>query len=263
MEVLGVCASPHSEGISATIMRKILEGVKDANVKVKEVMLSKAKLEPCKGCYDAKCWSSMTCNIKDDAIKIREELNECNGLVFVAPVYFLSLNGLAKNFIDRMRNYAKETKPAVVVTVAGGTGKGCITALQEACRWLILIGFYPVVAEPVTRYNLDIVLPIAYNWGRKLVEKASEVKNLSSLYEKVLAYEELPFMKYTLSDELMYLSEVEISAISRRGKHELVADLNERLERAKSLRNLGKFKEALKYIAEVQEEAMKIFNELS
>lgn len=262
MEVLGVCASPHPEGISAKLMRKILEGVKEGNVEVKEVMLSKVKLEACRGCYDANCWGSMTCNIEDDAIKIREELNECSGLVFVAPVYFLSLNGLAKNFIDRMRNYAKETKPCVVVTVAGGTGKGCITALQEACRWLILIGFYPVVAEPVTRYNTDVVLPVAKNWGRRLVESIGKVKKLSNLYEKALAYEALPYMKYSLSDELMYLSEVEISAINRKGRPELVDDLSRKLEKAKALINLGKFEEALNYIVEVQENAMKIFNEL-
>lgn len=262
MEVLGVCTSPHPEGISAKLMKTILKGVKEANIEVKEVMLSKAKLEPCRGCYDAKCWSGMTCNIEDDAIEIREELNKCDGLVFVAPVYFLSLNGLAKNFIDRMRNYVKKTKPSVVVTVAGGTGKGCITALQEACRWLILIGFYPVVAEPVTRYNLDIILPAAGNWGKRLTENIGKVQKLSSLYEKSLAYEKLHFAKYTLSDELMYLSEVEISAISRRGRPELAADLNKKLEEARSLMNLGKFEEALKHLTEVQEEAMKIFNEL-
>ncbi|MGB9760100.1 MAG: flavodoxin family protein [Thermoproteota archaeon] len=262
MEVLGVCTSPHTEGISAKLVRKILEGAKEENAKVKEIMLSGVRLEHCRGCYDAECWSRMTCNIEDDAIRIREEVNKCNGLVFVAPVYFLSLNGLAKNFIDRMRNYAKETKPCVVVTVAGGTGKGCITALQEACRWLILIGFYPIVAEPVTRYNLDVVLPAAKNWGKKLVKSAGEVKKLSNLYEKVLAYEKLPYMRYTLSDELMYLSEVEISAINRRGRPELVYELSRKLEEAKALVNLGKFEEALSYIVEVQESAMKIFNEL-
>jgi multimeric flavodoxin WrbA len=263
MEVLGVCASPHPEGISSKIMRKILEGAKEENAEVKEVMLSKVKLEPCKGCYDAKCWSSMTCNVEDDAIKIREELNECDGLVFVAPVYFLSLNGLAKNFIDRMRNYAKETKPSIVVTVAGGTGKGCILALQEACRWLTLINFFPIVAEPVTRYNLDAVLTVANNWGRKLVKSVDKVKRLNNLYEKVLAYEELPYMKYSLVDELMYLSEVEISAISHKGKHELVDDLSRKLEEAKALMSIAKFEEALKYVVEVQESAMKIFNELN
>jgi multimeric flavodoxin WrbA len=262
MEVLGVCASPHLEGISAKLMKRVLEGAVEAGAKVKEIMLPEVELKYCKGCYDAECWSSMKCNLLDDAIKIRKEFNSCSGLVFVAPVYFLSLNGLAKNFMDRMRNYTKKTRAAAVIAVAGGTGKGCIMALQEACRWLILSGFYPVIAEPITRYNLDVAMLSANSWGKKLVKSIKKTKELDSLYEKILAYEMLPYMRYAMSDELLYLSEEEIHAIERKGKPELIIGLKRKLEDAKMLISLGKSEQTLKLLVEVQEEAMKIFNEL-
>lgn len=40
----------------------------------------------------------MKCSLQDDALELRRLFNECDALMFVAPVYFLSVNGLAKNF---------------------------------------------------------------------------------------------------------------------------------------------------------------------
>ncbi|MEM3747638.1 MAG: hypothetical protein QXN67_09310, partial [Thermoproteota archaeon] len=132
-----------------------------------------------------------------------------------APVYFLSVNGLAKNFMDRMRNYRGDVRPSIAVAVAGGTGKGCVTALQEICRWMVLVGFSPVVAEPVTRYNLDLAMGWAKSWGMMLVEKNHGVKG-RDLYSMLSELERLPYMRYTVTDEILYLARSAVEALARR-----------------------------------------------
>ena len=46
----------------------------------------------------------MECKVKDDALELRKKLDDSDALAFLASVYFLSVNGLAKNFMERMGN---------------------------------------------------------------------------------------------------------------------------------------------------------------
>ncbi|MGQ9597392.1 MAG: flavodoxin family protein [Thermoproteota archaeon] len=220
------------------------------------------KLQPCRACMDAKCWSSMECNLEDDALELRKLFNECDALIFVAPVYFLSVNRMSKNFIDRMRNYRRETRFSIAITVAGGTGNGCITALQEICRWMFLIGFRPVVAEPVTRYNLDLVMGWAKSWGRTLVKKKPEAGRRISLYEGVLEFNGLPYMGYTIIDELLYLAKSAIDALSRMGMVEQTAELAMMVEKAETELKFGKLEEGLRITVDAQEKSMYLFNKI-
>ena len=262
MLVLIVNGSPHTNGLCYRLLSRVAEGVKETGNDVEFVQLAKLDVKPCRACSSAPCWSAMKCNFEDDALRIREVFNECDAFAFAAPVYFLSINGLAKNFVDRMRSYRKDTRPSLALTVAGGTGKGCITALQEVCRWMILVGFVPVIAEPITRYNFDEAYELAKGWGHVLVESIGKVPQLSTLYEKLLYLEKLHYMRYTITDEILYLAKSTIEAISRRGKTEDTIDLRIKMNEAEAQLRLGYWKEGLRMAVEVQEESMRRFNRL-
>ncbi|MEM1509302.1 MAG: flavodoxin family protein [Thermofilaceae archaeon] len=260
MRALIVSASPRKEGLCARISRSIAGGVVEAGGDADIVYLSDVKIGPCRACDNAVCWREMKCTVKDDALKLREMFNKCDAFALIAPVYFLSVNGLAKNFIDRMRYYGENGKPAVAVAVAGGTGKGCIFALQEMCRWLVLVGFRPTSLIPVTRYNFDLASAEAKLAGKRLVNaKPQPFKNLA---EKLAFWEMLPYMRYTTLDEMVYLARETVNSISRKGKHDLVVQLVEELEKVEALKNLGLHTEALKQATEVQEASMKIYNSI-
>ncbi|MEM2981134.1 MAG: flavodoxin family protein [Thermoproteota archaeon] len=262
MKALAVNGSPHKEGFCKKVLTRIVEGAREAGADVNLVELSNKQLQPCRACDKAECWSSMKCSIEDDALELRKLFNECDALIFVAPVYFLSVNGLAKNFIDRMRNYHGEVRSSIAVAVAGGTGKGCITALQEVCRWMILVGFHPVVAEPVTRYNLDLVMDRAKSWGRMLTVKTSGAGCRASLYNGLLKFERLPYMSYTVVDEILYLARSAIDAISRRGLAEQTTELAIMVDKAEAELRLGKLEEGLKNAVEAHEKSMQLFNKI-
>lgn len=263
MRVLMVNGSPHINGLCYKLLLKVAEGVRETGNDIEFIQLAKFNIGPCKACTLAPCWGAMKCNFEDDALKIRKMFNECDALAFATPVYFLSVNGLAKNFIDRMRNYHKDTRPSLVLTVAGGTGKGCIMTLQEVCRWMVLIGFAPVIAEPITRYNFDETYRLARGWGHMLVESIGKVPQLTTLYEKLLYFEKIPYMKYTIIDEILYLAKSAIEAISRKGKVEDTIDLRLKVKEAETQLKLGYWEEGLRIAVEVQEESMHRFNKLS
>lgn len=244
----------------ARVSKSIAKGVAEAGGDADIVYLSDVSVGPCRACSGAPCWREMRCTVEDDALKLRRMLNECDALAVVAPVYFLSVNGLTKNFIDRMRYYGENGKPAVAAAVAGGTGKGCIFALQEMCRWLVLVGFRPLSLIPVTRYNFDLALAEAELAGRKLA--SAQPQPFKSLAEKLAFWESLPYMRYGTLDEMLYLAREAVNAISRRGRHDLAVQLMEGIERAEALRSLGLHVEALRQATEAQEASMKAYNSL-
>jgi len=261
MKALIISGSPRKNGLCAALSNEISKGIKEAGGDFETVFLAEKQVNPCLSCSGSLCWQRMECTIKDDALELRRALNECDALVFIAPVYFLSINGLSKNFIDRMRYYGETGKPAIAVSVAGGTGKGCILALQEICRWLIMLGFRPINPLPVTRYNWDIALVEARMRGRKIVD--AKPQKFSNLAEKIAYYESLPYMRYRIIDEILFLAKEAINGISRRGRADLIDGVKEKIEIGETLLEINKFDEALRLITEAHEESMRIFNKIA
>jgi len=124
----------------------------------------------------------MECKVKDDALELRKKLDDSDALAFLASVYFLSVNGLAKNFVDRMRYYGENGKPALAVAVAGN-GEGMNIVLRGICRWLIMLGFRPISPLSVTRYNLDVALVEVRMRGKRIARLKPQP--FSSLTEKI------------------------------------------------------------------------------
>lgn len=263
MKILSISGSPHSDGLTVQLIKEAAEGAKEAGADVEVVRLSEKDIKPCIACPDPPCWQNLNCKLKDDdGLELRRMMNESDALIFGAPVYFLSVNGLAKDFMDRMRYYGESGKPAFPISVAGGTGKGCITALQEICRWLVILGFRPTLALPVTRYDWDIAKVEARERGKRLVNEYNMPSSFASLTEQIAWYESLPFMRWGMTEEIAYLARIAIEGISRRGKAELVSQQRDKLQKAETLISMGKTEEGLKLAVSAQEESMKIFNRL-
>jgi len=261
MKTLVISSSPHKDGLCARLSIEVIKGVKEAGSEAELITLADKNINPCLACEEPPCWRRMECKVKDDALELRKKLNDSDALAFLAPVYFLSVNGLAKNFMDRMRYYGESGKPALAVAVAGGTGKGCILSLQGICRWLIMLGFRPINPLPVTRYNLDAALVEARMRGKRIAQLKPQP--FSSLAEKIFYYESLPYMRDGMVNEIAFLAREAINGILRRGRLDLAAGAIEKLGRGEALLRLGKFEEGLKLITSAHEESMSVFNSLT
>ena len=261
MKVLVVSGSPHRDGLCMKFAREVSEGIKETGGEAELITLAEKRIGPCLACEKSPCWQEMKCRVEDDALELRRKLNSSDALVFIAPVYFLSVNGLAKDFMDRMRYYGENGKPALAIAVAGGTGKGCLLALQDICRWLIILGFRPISPLPVTRYNLDVALVEARSRSKWLTKLKPQP--FSSLAERIAYYESLPYMKHGMVDEIIYLAREAIEGIIRLGKPDLAAEPRRKLEIGEALLRIGRFNDGLKLVTEVQEESMEIFNSMT
>lgn len=229
MRVLAISCSPHKEGLSPGLLKAAAEGAREAGADVDVVLLAEKKIRPCIACPSPPCWTAMECNIKDDdALALRDKFNRCDALIISAPVYFLGLNGMGKDFLDRMRYYGENGKPALPIVAAGGTGKGCVKALQDLSISLTIFGFRIFMPMPVTRYNADEAFQEVKERGRKLVREyvRKPFSGLSEGYKWLLSS---PYMDWDLVDEILFLTKVAIEGLRRKGKEDLASRFSEEL----------------------------------
>lgn len=108
--VIAFASSPRIDGNSDILCGGILAGARSAGGEIEKIHLDKLHIAPCLGCE--KCLESVEapCVIDDDMSALIEKIKNADGLVFASPIYFCSVNGQMKIFLDRLnaifdRNY--------------------------------------------------------------------------------------------------------------------------------------------------------------
>ncbi len=175
MKVSVVWSSPNKDGLTNTAAKQIMNGLNKSGVDVNEIWLNGAKIEHCLACGNGwgNCRTNGACVLKDDFMKIYEELKDSDGIVFVSAVYWSDMTECMKAFIDRLRrceatkNHFLADKRCLLVACAGGTGRGTLECLHQLEQALTHMGMRAYDRIPVVRYNTDYMLPA--------LEKAGEV----------------------------------------------------------------------------------------
>ena len=105
-KVLVISSSPRPNSNSRELANKFVLGAKESGHDVELINICKEKINYCLGC--GKCYSSGVCIQKDGFNSIARKVEEADVLVLASPVYFYSMSGQLKVFIDRMvQNYQK------------------------------------------------------------------------------------------------------------------------------------------------------------
>jgi len=191
VKIIGVVASLHGDGLCKRLVDSALRGASAAGGETSLVPLSD---------YDVPQWS-------DENVGRPEELSaafdEMDGIVICAPVYYLDVNGLAKDFMDTVELGDASGKPGFGIAVAGGTGKGLTSALKSIYYWFFCKSIRGIDPLPVSRFNFDSALGIAQITGLKLVELAkSPPRPFPSMADGIAHHQSLPFMSYEYVDEI-------------------------------------------------------------
>jgi multimeric flavodoxin WrbA len=126
VKILAIIGSPR-KGNSYRIARRVEEKMKTLGaVEFDYVFLKDANLQPCRGCFLCTAKGEEYCPIDDDVPQILDAMLQADGVVFVSPVYALSVTALMKNFKDRLAYNAHRPrffgKYALVITTSAGTG---------------------------------------------------------------------------------------------------------------------------------------------
>jgi NAD(P)H-dependent FMN reductase len=240
MLVVGIVGSPRKNGRTNELIGAVLEGAAEAGAETQAVYLIDHDVRPFTGAGGS-----------DDAFRFcPEELSalceQADALAFGAPVYFGVVNGLSRDFMDTVRIRNSNGKPAVGTAIAGGSGKGLLSGLQNMYHWLYHRQFRAIDPLPVSRFNLDETLAALKVSGTRLVEMAGHVvpfagERRDDRWADVLThYAALPYLDKDPLDEFVLLAR-QLIAISEGPERDRAVD---ELHQALALIERGRRSEA-------------------
>jgi multimeric flavodoxin WrbA len=125
-KVLTIIGSPRrgNSYAAALEVEKVLSA--GGAMEMEYVFLSEMNVEMCRGCFACLKTGIEKCPIHDDVGVILEKINTADAVVFVSPVYVMSVSGLMKNFFDRLCSICHRPvfcrKYAMVLSTVGAVG---------------------------------------------------------------------------------------------------------------------------------------------
>lgn len=105
-KVLIISASPRKQGNSDILCHRFMQGAKESGHDVEQIYLYDKKIGFCRACYA--CFKSGECILRDDMSVILEKMQAADVIVISTPTYFMTMNGMLKNTIDRFLPKWKE-----------------------------------------------------------------------------------------------------------------------------------------------------------
>ena len=103
MKIVGICGSPR-KGNTEWMLRKLLDIVAQSGAETELILLRKKNIKSCNGCLTCEAGGKGlkgVCTIQDDMQGIYHKLLKADGVIFATPVYYWSIAGGAKVFLDR------------------------------------------------------------------------------------------------------------------------------------------------------------------
>lgn len=102
-KVLAIMGSPRKKRNTDKLLDEFLSNLDKDKYIIEKVYLRDLEIKACNACEY--CNKTGNCAKSDDMTKLYETIDNSQVIIFAAPVYFNSLNGLAKNMIDRCQRY--------------------------------------------------------------------------------------------------------------------------------------------------------------
>ena len=99
MKVLLVNGSPHEKGCTYTSLKEVADTLEENGVSTEIHWIGNGEVAGCRGC--GYCRKKGGCVIDDDVNRISERLDEFDGFVFGAPVYYAGPAGQLTAWMDR------------------------------------------------------------------------------------------------------------------------------------------------------------------
>ncbi len=101
--IAGISGSPRPGKNTEALLKESLRAAEEEGVESTLIRLSDYRIEPCTGCGVCLRRSPCPLDENDDMPELAEAILEPQGLILCAPVYWGSVPGILKNFMDRTR----------------------------------------------------------------------------------------------------------------------------------------------------------------
>lgn len=132
--VLIISSSPRQGGNSDILCDRFAQGATESGNNVEKVFISSKKIGYCRGC--GVCNTTHKCVQKDDMAEILDKMVNADVIVLATPVYFYSVDGQMKTFIDRtVPRYTEiSNKDFYFIMTAADTEKSSLERTMETFR---------------------------------------------------------------------------------------------------------------------------------
>ena len=138
-KVVVISSTPRSGGNSETLAQQFAEGARAAGHEVTYINLRDLGLKFCIGCMVCQKTRS-DCVLNDGMKGLYETVRQADVLAFATPVYYYSVSGQLKTFLDRLNpHYVRENSFRDVYLLATAAEDedfavdGSVTAVQGWC----------------------------------------------------------------------------------------------------------------------------------
>lgn len=104
LKVIAINGSPRKNWNTHILLEKFLAGAKEAGAKTELISIYDIQFKGCNSCFSCKLKGSTVqkCVIKDELEPILQKICECDVLVLGSPIYFTSITGEMKSFLERL-----------------------------------------------------------------------------------------------------------------------------------------------------------------
>lgn len=134
-KVIVVSSSLRKESCSAILAKSFAEGALSMGHVVDFISIKDMNLKYCIGCLS--CQSREKCVLNDEMNGLYDKFNQADVLVFATPVYYYSICGQLKTFLDRLNplfprknNFKDVYLLATAADEDDGAMDGSVTAIQ-------------------------------------------------------------------------------------------------------------------------------------
>jgi len=261
--VLGIVGSPNRGGRTNELVIAALEGASKAGASTELVQMSDHVVAACKDCLPWVCKDEHKCTHEDEAFEYlsRKVLN-CGALILGTPVYWWDTSGMVKYLILKMfRVYARSAPlqglPAFGISIAGGTGNGLISGLRPVYHFFQMMQMRALEPVPATRFNFSAAVKRSGEQGIKIAGMIRQRAPFSGLEERLLWYDDLPYLGLSRAAERRLLAALTIVALPASANAAVPCGL----ARADSLKAAGHKEESLVEITQVYEAGVEAFEQ--
>lgn len=136
-KILILSSSPRKDGNSDTLCHSFASGAKNKGHEVSEIFINNKNINFCKACAYCERHKG-ECSQHDDMAEIISEILKSDVVVFASPVYFYSISGQMKTFIDRLVTiYRQITNKEIYYIFAAGDKTPNFKIVELCMRGLV------------------------------------------------------------------------------------------------------------------------------
>ena len=133
MKVLLVNGSPHEQGTTSVAIHEVERELNANGIETEIFWIGNKPISGCIGCYA--CHKTGKCIHSDGMNELGQKLLNADVIVFATPVYFYSMSGQLKVFIDRLvPYYTKITADTYLIATQWDSNKEIMENTFNAIR---------------------------------------------------------------------------------------------------------------------------------